>query len=179
MNTANLQLQGLYIVVASLSSALVRKGVLSREELDSTLRTAEERALSFRTKELAPSNREAVAFPARLLRMANIGEGDGELQGFSELAKMVGELSDDEETVESLPARGEGKDQQFYTSENGDQWDLVTDVGGRRFVRHTPTPRSGGQIEVTDLEAFREREPHSIQNQRLEEMLFRQEAASN
>lgn len=174
MNTANLQLQGLYIVVASLSSALVRKGVLSREELDSTLRAAEESALSFRANGLPPSNREAVAFPARLLRMANNGEGDGELQGFSELAKLVGELNDDDEAVEPQAARPGAMDQTFYTSENGDRWELFTDVGGRRFVRHTPTHRSGGQIEVTDLEAFREREPHSIQNRSLEEMLLRE-----
>jgi hypothetical protein len=117
MNTANLQLQGLYIVVASLSSALVRKGVLSRGELDSSLRAAEESALVFRAKELTPSNREAVAFPARLLRMANNGEGNGELQGFSELAKMVGELNDNDEPLVAPAARPETSDQAFYVSE--------------------------------------------------------------
>jgi hypothetical protein len=173
MNTANLQLQGLYIVIASLGSALVRKGVLSREELDRALKGAEENALSYRERELSPSNREAVAFPARLLRLANNGEGDGELQGFSELAKMVGELNDPDET--SASSEPTPRDVTFYTSENGDHWDLVSDAGDRLFVRHVPTRRSGGQIEITDLEAFREREPHSIQNQRLEETLRRRD----
>jgi len=61
MNTANLQLQGLYVVVTSLSEALVRKSILSREEVDGILRAAEERALRFRAEELSPANREAVA----------------------------------------------------------------------------------------------------------------------
>jgi hypothetical protein len=56
----------------------------------------------------------------------------------------------------------------FYTSENGDKWALVTDVGGRKFVRHTPSDRSGGEVSLTDLESFRERDPHSPQNERLE-----------
>jgi hypothetical protein len=172
MNTANLQLQGLYIVIASLGSALVGKGVLSRQELDSCLRAAEESALSFRARELSPSHREAVAFPARLLRLANKGEGDGELQGFSELAKMVGKMVGELGDAGDLPPpEPAADDQTFYTSENGDRWELVTDAGDRRFVRHTPAYRSGGQISITDLEAFRERDPHSPQNQRLEELL--------
>lgn len=67
----------------------------------------------------------------------------------------------------------------FYTSENGDAWSLVTDVGGRRFVRHTPTHRSGGQVSVTDLEAFRQRDPHSPQNARLEALLARRGGDGN
>jgi len=101
--------------------------------------------------------------------MANSG-GDGELQGFSELARMVGELIADDPS-QAIASRPKAAEVAFYTSENGDLWELVTDVGGRRFVRHTPSGNSGGQIEITDLEAFREREPHSIQNQRLEAML--------
>lgn len=42
MNTANLQLEGLYLVVAALIEALVSKGVLSREDVDEALKRAEQ-----------------------------------------------------------------------------------------------------------------------------------------
>ena len=62
MNTANLQLEGLYLVVAALNNALVKKGILSRDEI-----------------ELA----------ARLLALANRTASEDEISTFSELARMV------------------------------------------------------------------------------------------
>ena len=59
----------------------------------------------------------------------------------------------------------------FYTSQNGDQWLLVTDTGGRRFVRHVPNASSDGAVELTDLQSFVDREPHSPQNLALERLL--------
>jgi len=59
----------------------------------------------------------------------------------------------------------------FYTSENGDRWLRVIDVGGRQFIRHVPAPSSGGEVEFIDLQSFRDREPHSPQNQALEALL--------
>jgi len=89
MNTANLQLEGLYLVVAAINNALVQKGVLSRAEVSVALERAEQIALGdYRVEEkLPPAYRDAIAFPARLLLKANQG-GDG--QSFSELARAVG-----------------------------------------------------------------------------------------
>lgn len=174
MNTANLQLEGLYLVIAALNNALVAKGMMSREEIDMSLRVAEETARGDPgCTDMSESNREAVAFPARLLRLANNGASDGQIQPFSELAKLVGQLKDDMVVgdVDSASYETDPYETPFYTSENGDKWLLFTDVGGRKFVRHIPTHRSGGQISITDLEAFRERDPHTPQNQHLEELL--------
>lgn len=174
MNTANLQLEGLYLVMAALNNALVAKGVMSREEIDLALRVAEETARGDPgCTDMSEPNREAIAFPARLLRLANNGASDGQIQPFSELARLVGQLKDDGGVgnKDSAPYQADPSETLFYTSENGDRWLLFTDVGGRQFVRHIPTQRSGGQISITDLEAFRERDPHSPQNQHLEERL--------
>jgi len=72
MNTANLQLEGLYLAIAAVNNALVEKGALSREELSIALRRAEETALGdYRSEELSSAQRDAMAFPARLLLMAH------------------------------------------------------------------------------------------------------------
>lgn len=68
-------------------------------------------------------------------------------------------------------AASDSDGEMFYTSGGGDRWLLVTDTGGRRFVRHVPNRSSGGTVELTDLQSFRDREPHSAQNQALETML--------
>jgi len=92
MNTANLQLEGLYLAIAALNNALVAKGVLDRDEIDQALRLAEQTAVGDEraTEELSPAHRDAVAFPARLLMLANRMASEGEIAGFSELARMVG-----------------------------------------------------------------------------------------
>lgn len=92
MNTANLQLEGLYLSIAAINNALVQKGLLSREEVDQALRTAEQIALGDdrNVEDMSPSNREAVAFGPRLLAMAN-NMSDRDTPPFSELARMVGE----------------------------------------------------------------------------------------
>jgi hypothetical protein len=92
MNTANLQLEGLYLSIATINNALVAKGLLTREEIDHALRTAEQIALGDdrNVEDLSPSNREAVAFSPRLLALANNMASDAETPPFSELAKMVG-----------------------------------------------------------------------------------------
>lgn len=59
----------------------------------------------------------------------------------------------------------------FYTSGNGDQWLLITEGEGQRFVRHVPNRSSGGAVEVIDLRSFLDREPHSPQNQALQKIL--------
>jgi hypothetical protein len=93
MNTANLQLEGLLMAVAAVNQALVAKGLLTTEELDRALAISEQTALGDDrvNEDLSPANRDAVAFPARLLRLANNMAGDSDVPGFAELARMVGE----------------------------------------------------------------------------------------
>ena len=93
MNTANLQLEGLYLVVAAISDTLVNKGVMSRGELELALRKAERLALTdYRSAEnLRAAERDAVAFPARLLLFASSAAVSGEPASFSDLARRVGE----------------------------------------------------------------------------------------
>ncbi len=92
MNTANLQLQGLLLAVASINNALVHKGLLGIDEIDLALRkaeaslTAEERLF----EDMSPANRDAICFPIRLLQAANRSQGETSVPGFSELARMVG-----------------------------------------------------------------------------------------
>jgi hypothetical protein len=93
MNTANLQLEGLYLAIASINSALVRKGLLTVEEVDMALRRAEANAIGEDrlTEDLSPANRDAVCFPIRLLQIANNSQAAGDVPQFSELARLVGE----------------------------------------------------------------------------------------
>ncbi|MBA3447362.1 MAG: hypothetical protein H0T56_07105 [Pseudaminobacter sp.] len=93
MNTANLQLEGLYLAIASLNNVLVAKGLLTVEEIDAALRRAEANAIGDdrSVEELSPANRDAVCFPIRLLQLANNSQSESEIPTFSELAKMVGE----------------------------------------------------------------------------------------
>ena len=95
MNVANLQLEGLYLAIASINELLVKKGVLSREEVDLALRRAEQTALGDdRTQDLSPAERDAMAFAARLLVAANNAAGEQFIPAFSELARHVGETKD-------------------------------------------------------------------------------------
>ena len=91
MNTANLQLEGLVMAIASLTQALVARGALTTEEVDTALATAEQTALGDDrlTEALSTANRDAVLFPIRLLRMAKGSGGEG-VPAFAELAKAVG-----------------------------------------------------------------------------------------
>ena len=92
MNVANLQLEGLLMAVAAVNNALVRKGVLSIDDIDKALKTAE---ASFTGDErlfedMSPANRDAVCFPLRLLQLANTGQLEAGVPSFAELAKQVG-----------------------------------------------------------------------------------------
>lgn len=95
MNTANLQLEGLLMAMAEINRLLVRKGLLSQEEVDLALRSAEA-SLSSEDKsvELSPANRDAIAFPVRLLLQANSRRPEEDLPAFTALAKLVGETKE-------------------------------------------------------------------------------------
>ena len=65
MHVANLQLEGLMMALAFINQTLVRKGILSVDEVDLALRKAE---ASFTSEErlfedMTPTNRDAVCFP--------------------------------------------------------------------------------------------------------------------
>lgn len=91
MNTANLQLEGLYMAVVSVLAALRRHEVLSESAIDAALAEAEHNAEADGaiSGERSASNAQAVLFPIRLLRLAN-AYGTGDLPAFSELAARVG-----------------------------------------------------------------------------------------
>lgn len=93
MNTANLQLEGLYLAIAAITGVLREKGILSTEEIDAALASAEVKATfdPERPRELSPSNVDAICFPLRLLRLANQASAEGRQLSFTELAMRVGE----------------------------------------------------------------------------------------
>jgi hypothetical protein len=87
-----MQLEGFYLVIAALNNALVSKGIMSPNEIDTALEMAEMAAISDAAfKERSSATRDAIAFPARLLRLANDGATPTSIQSFSKLAKLVGQ----------------------------------------------------------------------------------------
>lgn len=99
MNTANLQLEGLYAVIAALTAALRDKGVLTEDEIDTALGKAEvslDRDEA-RDESLSPANREALRFPIRYLRHVNkTTDFQHRLPPFSAVASTVGRVKDGE-----------------------------------------------------------------------------------
>jgi hypothetical protein len=88
MNTANLQLQGLCVAVASLLQSLRAKGLLSTNEIDQLLEDAETAAADL-DQSLRPANAEAVTFPIRFLRAVNAQPG-ANVPNFQDVARQVG-----------------------------------------------------------------------------------------
>ena len=92
VNVANLQLEGLLMAVASINNLLVHEKLLSIDDIDTALRKAEagltgdEHVLG----DMSPANRDAVCFPIRLLRLANLQSATG-VPPFAELARAVGQ----------------------------------------------------------------------------------------
>ncbi|GAA2833045.1 hypothetical protein EDC40_104269 [Aminobacter aminovorans] len=95
MNVANLQLEGLLMAIATINHILVRKGVLSAEEIDIALRKAEaSETAEERSEALSSSHRDAVNFPIRLLQLANQCQPEADIPSFSALARMVGQMKE-------------------------------------------------------------------------------------
>jgi hypothetical protein len=92
MNSANLQLEGLYLAIAAMHETLVSKGIVTRQDVDDAMREAEQTAVNDdrSIENLRPAERDALAFPARLLRIANATASDGDILPFSALARRVG-----------------------------------------------------------------------------------------
>ncbi|MHA6687042.1 hypothetical protein [Mesorhizobium sp. A556] len=95
MNVANLQLEGLLMAIASLNHVLVRKGIVSAEELDIALRKAEAGETDQeRAEGMSSSNRDAINFPIRLLQLANQCQPEADMPSFSKLTRMVGQVKE-------------------------------------------------------------------------------------
>ena len=95
MNVANLQLEGLLMAIASINHVLVRKGVLTTEEIDIALRRAEaSETAEERSDGMSSSNRDAINFPIRLLELANRCQPEADIPSFSALARMVGQMKE-------------------------------------------------------------------------------------
>ncbi|WP_036292509.1 hypothetical protein [Methylosinus sp. PW1] len=93
MNTANLQLEGVYAILAALFGALRDKGALGQEEIDALLVDVELSLANdpLRPRDMRDSNVEAICFPARLLRLALRESAAGEGFSFAQLAGRVGQ----------------------------------------------------------------------------------------
>ncbi|WP_238178986.1 hypothetical protein [Methylobacterium oxalidis] len=92
MNTANLQLEGLYAAIAGLMNALRDKNLLSQEEIDQALEGVETAMVADpgRPAQLSAAHVDAICFPARFLRLANQTSERGEALSFAQLAAEVG-----------------------------------------------------------------------------------------
>jgi hypothetical protein len=91
MNTANPQLEGLYLAIASINRLLVNKGIVSHAELQQALQEAEQTVLNDEQPlEVSQSHQKAVAFPIRVLLLANEAAERSEAFDFEDLAREVG-----------------------------------------------------------------------------------------
>ena len=97
MNTANLQLEGVYAVIAAILSAIRDKGLLDKEEIDRVLAGVETTLAAdlSRPTELRSANVDAICFPARLLRLALQASSEGRDYSFSQLVSRVGQTKSD------------------------------------------------------------------------------------
>ncbi len=93
MNTANLQLAGVLLVLDELLATLRAKGVVSQQEVDALLARAETGVEndSRRNATLSAANAEAVCFPIRFLRAAALAEPP---KTYSSIAAAVGRAND-------------------------------------------------------------------------------------
>ncbi len=93
MNTANLQLDGVYAVLAALFQALSDKAVLSEAEIGALLTDVERRIAgdAGRPAEVRSSNVEAMRFPVRFLKIALQESSQGRSPSFAEVAAQVGQ----------------------------------------------------------------------------------------
>ena len=92
MNTANLQLEGVLMAVASLCRLMREKGVADAAEIDAALAEAEAALANdrLRPEQLSHANVEAALFPLRFLREANRRKVPDDRPGYTEIATTVG-----------------------------------------------------------------------------------------
>jgi len=91
MNTANPQLEGLYLAIAAINRLMVEKGLLSHAEIQDVLQTVECDVLTDdKQLNVSSSHQKAVAFPIRLLLLANEADEQGTKFCFDDLAREIG-----------------------------------------------------------------------------------------
>ncbi len=91
MNTANLELEGLYVAVAAVNHLLVQKGVIALAELQDALDEAHTVAkAAVKERGLSGSNKEAICFPVRFLRLASDKADRGEPVDFHSVTRDIG-----------------------------------------------------------------------------------------
>lgn len=93
MNTANLQLKGLIMAMASKCDAIVEKELLTSGELNAALAKAKQAVEDDDDHELSDANRAAILFPIRVLQLAEEAGRRGERLTFSDYAKLVGKMT--------------------------------------------------------------------------------------
>ncbi|MGO6982981.1 hypothetical protein [Rhizobium leguminosarum] len=93
MNTANLQLKGPIMAMASICDAIVEKELLTTGELNAALSKAKKAIEEDDDHELSDANRAAILFPIRVLQLAEEAGRKGERLTFSDYAKLVAKLS--------------------------------------------------------------------------------------
>jgi len=85
MNTANPQLEGLYLAISALVRCMIDKGLLEAEDLHRAMAEARKVAEEdMQTSSLSEANRKAVLFPIELLDKA-----DGDVETFRMLARRI------------------------------------------------------------------------------------------
>lgn len=78
------------MAVAAIADALVKKGMLTHQELATALEAAERLVEESKDNELTGSNRAATVFPVRVLLLANQASVRGETPSFADFAEQVG-----------------------------------------------------------------------------------------
>ena len=93
MNTANMQLEGVYAVLAALLHALRDKAVLSDAEIDRMLADVErDIASDERPAEVRSANVDAMCFPVRFLRTSLRASAQGQRPSFAKVAAQIKQL---------------------------------------------------------------------------------------
>ena len=91
MNTANPQLEGLYLAFAAINNLLVKKGVVTHAQVQEALQAAEQTVLEDgKPLTVSLSHQKVVVFPIRILLLANEAAERGESFDFEDLAREVG-----------------------------------------------------------------------------------------
>jgi hypothetical protein len=99
MNTANLQLEGLCMAVASLIEVIKEKRIATADEIDAALARTERSAAEGKAEEMSAANRSAIRFPIRLLRLANATSFEGHPLPFQELTRRIGGAKEQHATL--------------------------------------------------------------------------------
>jgi hypothetical protein len=93
VNTANLQLEGMVMALASICEALSEKGLLDHQDINAALARARRALEEDDSHHLSEANQAAVLFPIHFLGLANQAHERGKRFTFSDYAALVGKLT--------------------------------------------------------------------------------------